>query len=305
MAQRPTLTLTGCERPALFAQVMADLAACDPGGWHLHVGIEPGPQAAHFDQICAAHLPPGSYTLTVNPTRLGVLENPLQTLERAFASGSAFNLHLEEDLRLSPDALQMALWYRDNRRPHWAALNLLCGSCGTTGYLSRPDHPGLLTETRLFNSLGFATDRTHWQQLLHPVWSAHRLPRRQRPRYFGAIGWDWALSGAIHENETLRVVQPICARATHIGHTGTHCTPEFQDAAFGGLEICDTLVDSYRCVAPETLPQTVRSHLGVLEDLTQTRADFGRYKMTHVPSRLKRWKALWRSRHHRTGQNRQ
>lgn len=244
--------------------------------------------AAQFEAICAAHLPKGSFTTWVNASRLGVAENPLSVQERAYAAGSTLNLHIEEDLRLAPDSLRLVDWFGRNRQPGWVALNLLAGCCGTTGYMSYPEHPDILTLTRSFNSVGFATDIDSWESVFHPIWSQCRRHRWLYPRNLGAIGWDWAVSGAIFEDTNLRVVQPVSARALHAGATGTHCDPHFQSAAFDGLALGTQTAKTYQLAAREALPRNIRSHFNSYEEATQLRARLEATRPGQIERRLKR-----------------
>ncbi|WP_158221889.1 hypothetical protein [Actibacterium pelagium] len=154
--------------------------------------------------------------------------------------------------------------------------------------MSYPDHPELLTETRSFNSLGFAVDRESWHKVFHPVWSQCWKHRWLKPRHLNAIGWDWAISGAIFDAPDLRVVQPVSARASHLGATGTHAEPEFHSAAFDGLVINRQTPKSYQLVAREELPRNVRSHFNSYEEATSLRAELEARHPRKLERRLKR-----------------
>lgn len=212
------------------------LAACG-SGWHLSLAVEPGPRQEAFAPICAATLPAGSYDVTVNPRRLGVRDNPFHALKTAFAGGADFVLLLEEDFLLAPDALDLARWYRDHHRPHWAALNLLAGNCGSAGLLSDTTLSDALFETRCFNSIGVGMTAADWARAA-PVWRRRHAPRYHSIRDLPCHhGWDWALFAMIQAQPDLRVVQPVTARCTHAGPKGEHCTPDFQQKAFARLAL--------------------------------------------------------------------
>lgn len=261
MAAR-TITITGFQRPSLFAETLRQLALNPLQGWHVHVAVEPGPAAAEFAPICAAHLPEGSWEIVINETRLGVCINPFQNITRAFASGSRFNLNLEEDLHVAPDALALAEWYFNNRRANWAFLNLLAGPCGVECYLSRPDLPETLVETRVFNSLGFAIDWQMWREFAAPAWQ--KQTRRVGlfvPRNFGARGWDWALYQALNNSADLCAVQPLLARASHNGPVGTHADADWHNRTFGRLPVSRRPHNRFDLRDWDELEQDVAAHL--------------------------------------------
>lgn len=258
------LTCTAMNRPELFRRMTASLMRNRPQGWHLHVAVEPGPDQGAFAAICGTLLPAESYEVSVNAKRLGVRENSRQVIAGRFAEGAPFVLSLEEDFELAPDALDLARWYRDNHRPHWAALNLLAGACGSAGLLSWPEEPGPVFESRCFNSLGVGLTRDDWERL-KPAWDT---PSDPEPRGVGGLsqhwGWDWAAFGLLMRDPSLRVIQPVAARCTHLGETGTYCTPEFQERAFSRLEIATTPPGGpeggYQLTAIDALPARIAAH---------------------------------------------
>ena len=258
------LTCTAMNRPELFRRMLASLMRNGTQGWRLHVAVEPGPDQDAFASICGALLPAGSYSVRINAMRLGVRENSRQVIAERFTEGAPFVLSLEEDLELAPDALHLAAWYRDNHRPHWTALNLLAGACGSAGLLSWPEEPGLIFESRCFNSLGLGLTRADWDRL-YTAWEApsgpHQAGMRGLTRHWG---WDWAAFGVLMRDPSLRVIQPVAARCTHLGETGTNCTPEFQARAFSRLEIATAPPGGpeggYRLSPIDSLPHRIAAH---------------------------------------------
>lgn len=291
---RMRLTCTAMNRPELFRRLLGSLLRGGAQGWHLQVAVEPGPDQGHFAQICEALLPPGSYALRVNASRLGLRENARQLIAGQFAAGAGFVLSLEEDFELAPDALALARWYRDNHRPHWAALNLLAGACGSAGLLSWPEEPAALFESRCFNALGVGLTQVDWARLA-PAWAAPStdaaLGAEGAWRHWG---WDWAAFGMILHDPALRVVQPVAARCTHLGATGTHCTPAFQERAFGRLELAATApggpLGGYRLCPIPALPARIAAHATAQQELAAhlagQLAGAGRRRKTPLAQRL-------------------
>jgi hypothetical protein len=152
------------------------------------------------------------------PEHLGVNEHPRRLLQYAFMElGSDFNLHLEDDTVLSPDALRLAMWFQ--RTPNDAmTLSLYSASKAVA-------EPNKLRHRSDFGAWGWATSRAVWLRLLAPYWNYKRdLP----------IGWDWSISKLMAE-KGLRAMEPDLSRVRNIGREkGTHQTPEGYDRDFAG-----------------------------------------------------------------------
>ena len=163
-----TITATAYRRPHLLKAMLETLLANELSGWRILIQIDASPVADDMARMAESLLDGHDRDIAINPSRLGVRENPYRLLERVFAEGSALNLYLEEDLLLSPDATRLASWYETNHCPEWLCLNLIAGGCASAGLLSNPDFPTLLFAGPTFNSLGFAVRRQEWQRLGHP-----------------------------------------------------------------------------------------------------------------------------------------
>ena len=291
-----TITCPVMDRPELFDRMLASLVRNDLDGWHLFVTAEPGAYQDEFAPICARHLPEGSYTVTVNPRRLGLRANLYQVMHRAFAQGSVVNLYLEEDFLVAPDVTALAEWFLTNRRDHWLCLNLLAGACGNPGYLSHTDLPELLIETDCFNSYGLVMTPEGWARI-KDAWRGPD-PRVTRAydfkaaflkgrRHLAVEGWDWAVWSEVLHEEALKVVQPVAARCTHTGTEGHHCNPDYQDRAYGHITLADARPGGYRVVSVRNLPDRARAHaeaLAYAAHLTQAMDD-PRYPRKPAPLR--------------------
>jgi hypothetical protein len=273
MKHKRSITITAMSRPQLFRRMLESLITNDLSGWSILIRVEPTARSPDFVAIAAELLAGVDYDLRVNETVLGISMNPYQAIEDAFAAGSQLNLYVEEDFLLSPDATALALWYQRQHRRHWLCLSLLAGPCGSAGLLSNAEHPELLFEARTFNSIGFVMRRAEWQNYARRAWLG---AEPQSPvihatwRY--AWGWDWSLYGLVAAGFGLRTVQPVLARATHNGRDGgTYASPEFHDAAFGKLPVNMQSAIDYRLVAISDLPQDVRAHAVLQDEITTMR----------------------------------
>jgi len=198
----------------------------------------------------------------------------LYAIEDAFDQGSRLNIYLEEDMLVSPDLTTLAAWYAAEHRPNWLCLNLIAGPCGSAGLLSNAAFPEQLFEARTFNSLGFVMRPEEWEAHAREAWLGKPGPAGVtsiHARWRWSWGWDWSLYGLVAEGSLLSV-QPVLARATHTGREGgVHASPRFHDAAFGKLPINRRRRLRYRLTDVEALPQDVRAHVYLQEEITAMR----------------------------------
>jgi glycosyltransferase involved in cell wall biosynthesis len=275
-AVHKTITITATNRQKLFKAMLGSLASNNLEGWTIHIAIEPSSATSDMLDICHSVLAGLSHEISVNDEVLGVEVNPHRVLTRAFAAGADLNLFLEEDLLVSPDATAIAYWFGENHKPGWLCLNLLAATCGSAGTLSNPLWPNELFLARTFNSLGFAARREEWYGLIEPIWfgsSVSQVAGGWAANWGtkGGGGWDWSIYALLAHRTDLFSVQPVLARAVHMGETGTHASPEFHRKAFQGIDICRTTGNSYRLVDIRDLDRPVRSLAYAQEELTTLR----------------------------------
>jgi hypothetical protein len=254
------ITITGWRRPHLFRTLLRSLAANDLREWDIFIQLEPSEFVEDFRIAAAEILSATSTSIVVNPERLGVRTNPYRLLSRAFNEGADFVLYLEEDLLLSDDVTALALWYAENHRPEWMSLSLLSGGCGSQGFISDRNYPEILFTGKSFNSLGFVVRRDEWWRHVHPAWFA------DQPTFYNIqgekmSGWDWSVYRHLFSTPGLYSLQPAAARATHTGREGgVHCTPEWHDTSFEGLELAEasTASRNYHVLTLAELPAPLR-----------------------------------------------
>ena len=270
-----TITITAANRPALLQGMLQSLVRNELDGWTIFVSIEPTSVAPDLVSICKTTLAGHGCEIAINDKVLGIRDNPHNAISRVFAAGSALNLHLEEDLLVSPDVTALSSWYAEHHEPSWLCLNLLAGPCGSGALLSDSRFPGELFLARTFNSLGFAVRREEWQSLMAPSWFGAGVPELAGGSAANwrtnASGWDWAIYGLLASRTDLFSVQPVLARATHTGATGTHVTPEFQNKVFGDLQINTQLHETFALVDIGELRRDVRSLVYAHEEMTELR----------------------------------
>jgi hypothetical protein len=254
------ITITGYRRPHLFRMLLQSLAANDLRGWQIYVQLEPTEFIEEYRAATAELMAGIPISIEINSSRLGVRFNPHRLLDRVFNEGAELVLYAEEDLLLSADAITLAQWYFDHHRPEWMSLSLLCGGCGSAGFISDPNYPDLLFPSKSFNSLGFALRRNEWQRHFRDVW-LYDHPQAKTLEGQPMVGWDWAVYHHLLVTEGLYGLQVAAARATHTGReAGVYCTPEWHDLAFGGLKLAEgsRATRNYQVVSIEALPPSLR-----------------------------------------------
>lgn len=214
-----TITIAAYRRPEYLAQVLNSLSAAleycpefKPD--RIILGIDLGGDL----EIVPSEDWPFPAEIIRWPEHLGVNEHPRRLLQYAFMElGSDFNLHLEDDTVLSPDALRLAMWFQRTPNPA-STLSLYSASKAVA-------ENEIVRYRQDFGGWGWATTRAVWLRLLAPYWNYKRdLP----------IGWDWSISKLMAE-KGLRAMEPSLSRVRNIGREkGTYQTPAGYDRDFAG-----------------------------------------------------------------------
>lgn len=213
-----TITLVVNDRPTYLEQTLEALRLCCLDDYTMFIGVEPG--NADVLTMCRS-ITFMRTVVCVNSRRLGVSDNPLETIRRAFAAGSQLNVALEDDVVLAPDALHLCNWFET-----LDASDALCLCLFTYG--SDSTKPREVVARSHFTPLGWCTTRGMWSNRIEPKWMCD-------PR-----GWDFSINKILADSPGMYVLQPLWSRSNHIGRIGgTHCTPEYHDQTFARLEISD------------------------------------------------------------------
>lgn len=154
--------------------------------------------------------------LFVNPKRIGIHWNNKSLYERAFGNGSEFNVAIEDDTPLSPDALDLANWFWSlPSRDDYLLLNLFNGS-------RSGNCPVDIEECDSFCPWAYCVTQEKYERLVAPHWMCDDR------------GWDWSICAAMTRfgHKSLR---PVLSRSRNIGkHEGTYCSPAIHEESFGG-----------------------------------------------------------------------
>ena len=238
-----TVTVATYNRPDYLRCVLMALATamheCPAFGRQAQIviGIDPGGDrqqdvcaVAHQFADMAAASGYATPALILWPEHLGVSEHPRRLLQHVFTVlRSEFNVHLEDDTVLSPDALRLAYWYQEQTR--WrpdTTDKVICLSLHARSNEIDSSFPELIHYRPDFGVWGWCCTHIAWWLWLSHYWNVKRT---------GKLGFDWSLSWMMHKNN-LWVLSPSLSRVQNIGREGgVHQTPEGWDEETRGIHV--------------------------------------------------------------------
>ena len=208
-----TITLTVCNRPLYTRKTLESLRRANTKGYKLVISVEPGCKSVLKECKKVDFMP---VEIHVNKTRLGINWNNKSVYDKVFADGSLFNIALEDDTPLSPDALDLANWFfQDPSRDKYLLLNLF--NLGKS-----MNNPVSLFEDKGFSPWGYCITRSKYESLIRPRWMCD------------ARGWDWSIN-RIMSGQSLKALTPYLSRSRNIGKFGgVYCTPQYYEHCVGG-----------------------------------------------------------------------
>lgn len=233
-----TITIPVNNRPNYLKKTLLSIVKNDLNGWKIFFCIEPSKYSNIMVNLIKEIIADRtSYQIKINVKKKGIEKNTYASLYTAFRAGSKLNIYLEDDIVISPDVPRLADWYCKQNHKSIMCLNLLYGACGGINHISK-DFPEYIIKTKQFNSCGFILSDKQWLTYFKPYWFdySHGFTNKDRNPM---LGWDWAVfKHNLKEDKNLFVLQPLLARANHIGRNrGTFCTPEFYDKTFKDVKI--------------------------------------------------------------------
>lgn len=223
-----TITLVGYNRIGYMAQAIGALVECRGIETFdkLIISVEPG--CSEVIEMChrAAKMLSDGGVIDVevyeNIQRLGVAWNPFVALCRAFEiHGSDFNLAIEDDALLRPDAIDVLNWFESNHGGPTSEYTLM-SMCNHKEYFM-PEvvkYPDSVVESDHITSPFAWACTKHQFPFIKSAWNFKTVP---------PLGWDWSLSMAMRL-ESRKAVHPMLSRCQNIGReNGTNETPETFD----------------------------------------------------------------------------
>lgn len=220
--RRRALLLTVFDRPRYLAPVLdAWTGVRGLHDWHLRFAVEPSVARDEVVALVRSFVRRTGHEDTevvLNPTRLGVLENPYVHLDALFAAGYGFAVRAEDDLVVADDVLELFA--------HVATAYADDASVATAHAFSAdpPDSaPEELGRTAAFCPWVWGTWRDRWLNLLGPTWDRDYSTYNDSPGF--ETGWDWNLDTRVFPAHRLCAVAPAVSRVRNIGEVGEHGTP--------------------------------------------------------------------------------
>lgn len=216
--------MTAYNRPKYLESTLNDLAKNNNSDWHFFISVDPSNTTEEIKAILDKDYGFTSKTIVINPQRKDHRRNQHDAIAMAFDAGSTFNLHFDDDLFISPDALELANYYERTFKDK----PLTFGSYGLFNYASNPSKPDkLITRPKTFTGLGWCIFRENWNQIFDPNWFNDDYSQR-----FGHYGWDWNIAG-IYTVNNISEIFPALSRTNHAGREqGTCCNFDFYDKTF-------------------------------------------------------------------------
>lgn len=227
-AGRPALLLTAFDRPHYLEKVLDSWSRVRGlAGWHVRFAVEPSDVTADVVALVEAFVARTGHADTevvVNPSRLGVLENPYAHLGTLFSAGHGFVVRAEDDLLVADDVLELfahaATAYADEEQVATVHAYSRAAAGGRADALVRAPQ---------FCPWVFGTWRDRWESLIGPTWDRDYSTWNSSPGF--ETGFDWNLDTRVFPAHGLVSVSPEVSRVQNIGAVGVHGTPELLETA--------------------------------------------------------------------------
>jgi len=228
-----SITLVAYNRPLYTDEVLRALASCRLISDFDRLAIFVDPGCADVAGLCRtwSKRMPIAAEVFANESRLGVAGNPLKAYSYVFEQLAVdYNVAIEDDAVLSPDALELALWFHDH---HGSETSRYCffNLCDHYRYRGEgrnwgnvPEDPSLIAENAdLSSPFAWCLPRREWP-FVKRNWN-------QNTRSIG--GWDWSIRFAMRMEGRIALT-PVLSRCRNIGRlNGTHENEETYRAQLG------------------------------------------------------------------------
>lgn len=223
-----SISITAFNRPDLLKQVVDSILSNDTSGFtHCYCGIEPERQEENFKELVRLQERFEVFECVFNKSNMGVRKNPFNLLSYVFdeKNNVDFNLYLEDDSLLSPDAFDFVRFYLKN----YSANNIMC--CNLYNYSSTYTMPKTVGNVFEFCALGVGITKRQWKTWFEPYWFDEQIRIKNEIDLDGKGGWDWSIR-AVMKEFSLRVIAPSLSRSYHLGITGTFCDRQCYERQF-------------------------------------------------------------------------
>lgn len=227
---KKSITMIGYRRPYLMKRTLEYLLKNDLEGWDIYIGIEKydAKSMELHKQFIQEYVPQAKvfyrdwhYTLHA---RSRICRNMHDIISKAYGGGSEYNIHLEDDVVISPDVTQLADWYGQNEFNDIFCLTFanqcklefikerIEGVCELdkleTAVLRSRELYNLEKRVSGFHGFAHCTRRREWYDFISAA-------------TFNDKGWDWGWAYEIlHKN--FSTLLPCITRCDHLGTHGVH-----------------------------------------------------------------------------------
>ena len=228
---KKSITIIGWRRPSFMNQMLEFLVKNDLNGWDIYVGLDPHKVTDNEHRAAIQkHVPQAKVFWRDWNSRLkrhhAISRNTHDIINKAYSNGSEYNIHLEDDVIVSPDITQLADWYGQNEFHDIFCLSFANARrnlpvCELDNPARAVVRSGDIYEENQSGLHGFAhcTRRREWFDFI----SAST---------FGHNGWDWGWAWEII-NKKMDTLIPYITRCDHVGTHGIHIKNNMQNARKG------------------------------------------------------------------------
>jgi glycosyltransferase involved in cell wall biosynthesis len=225
-----TITLPVYKRADYLKRTLDALKANRTEGYTLYVSVDPGSEEV-AELVRSIDFIPTK--VIWNQERLGLNGNIRSVLFAAMEAGSEFNVAIEDDVTLTPDALDLAEWFRTLETHDQYTTLVFCNFEGKGD--PRKIHP-----TRKFWSWGYCFARSGWEKAFVKGWDyvAEKCQAGVSDSTWDTHMMRWIMIGMY------ATLLPDLSRSTHIGEMGgthfrQHQGEQHFDRFFKSLKLSD------------------------------------------------------------------
>jgi len=224
---RKTITIAAYNRPILLAKLLKSLEEQlqSLADYKLYIRVDGGGDRFE-DVVRVAHGVDFMDSDVSYPRRNeGTNVNTYKLMERVFErEGVDWNVYLEDDLLLSPDAFNLVEWYIEHSEEIKATKSIEGIGAYCLCRLRESGSPEKIYLSRALVGWGFLMDGHQWRTYAKPAWcNARKLWGHDRM-------WDNSVADYIRTcGATVHNVFPELSRVTNTGRVGTHFTAKKYD----------------------------------------------------------------------------
>lgn len=229
---KKTITVAAYNRPLLLGQLLESLEEqlCPLGDYKLHIRIDAGGDRFEDVKQVAFAVAFMDTDVSYPEQNEGVNLNTYALMEHVFEEdGADWNVYLEDDSLLSPDAFNLIEWYIEHGEEMKAidSVEDIAAYCLLT--LGGRGDPAKIFLVTNFTGWCFLLDRYQWETYAKPAWCSSK-------ELWGHEGmWDNSMARYISRSApTVVSAFPEISRVTNTGRIGVHCSPERYDRIMEG-----------------------------------------------------------------------